>query len=104
MGKRYPNRTRFDASVDRDLLAAARAKKAPGDTWPQEIERLLRFIEAEISIKELVTSLDLAVSALEQEITSEYNVGSKRHKAFLEEWKGVKELVRRAKWAEHSRI
>lgn len=102
--KTIPNRVRFDCMVDKDLLAVARAKKDPNVSWPELVERMLRFLESGISTKELTTLLDLAISELEGEITSEYNVGSKRHKEFLAKWKAGKELVRAAKWAEHNRV
>ena len=103
---RLRGRTRFDAMVDLELKQKAneaRLKKENPDSWPTLVERMLRFIEAGISTHDLTTALELMYAALEGEITSEYNEGSKRHKAFLEQYAPFKQMIRISKWVEHNR-
>lgn len=99
-------RTRFDAMVDLDLRQKAneaRLAKPNPDSWPELTERMLRFLEGGVSTHDLTTALELTLDALESEITSEYNAGSKRHKEFLKEYEPIRQTIKRAKWLEYNR-
>ena len=102
---RIYNRTRFDAMVDLDLKQkanAARLAKENPDSWPEVIERTMRFLEAGISTHDLTTALELVLGDLERLIKIEY--GKKRNlPELLKPYEPVRQLIKRSKWIEHNR-
>lgn len=101
--KQIPNRVRFDCMVDKDLLAAARAKKKPTESWPELVARMLRFVEGGVSTQDLATGLQIALDKLEEELREHYE-NTKSFKDRMRELKPLRELVRAAKWLEHNRL
>ena len=102
---RIHGRTRFDAMVDLELKQAAnkaRLEKENPDSWPELIERTLRFLEGGVSTHDLTTALELVLGDLESAIRSEYD-GTKRLKGMLAQYEPIRQLVKKAKWLEHCR-
>ena len=101
---RITGRTRFDAMVDLDLKQkanAARLGQENPDSWPELVERLMRFLEGGVSTHDLTTSLELVLGDLELHLKSKYQ-GAKL-KGNLAPYEPIRQLIKKAKWLEHNR-